>query len=469
MDRTERRQRIRDLREWIIDCDTEWRDDAEWPAEVTEAFEVNRRELRDLVADDLADGYAAGRLQREGGSDPGRQVRTDDPRIPGHVRADQSRALATVERYADHLGARAGDALDGLIRSDKTGIGSRYLHAVGDPAYNSAFGKLLANPTTGHWQLTREESEAIQLVNHIEAERVVQGHGTGAQGAFALPFTLDPTILLTSGGSVNPIRDLADVELVSTDQWKGVSADTPTAGGYAAELTEASDASPVLAQPVIQTQKGQLFVPFSIEVGQDWATIQGEIGKLLADERNQKDAAAFLTGTGTNEPGGVLNIGGTGGLTTTQRIQTATLNTTVLSDLYVFEQAIPARFYGDAVWAMNRVVGDVFYRFVAAGSTTEPQIFTQGRDGPLLGKPVREWSTMLTATTTTTTTTTKIAILGDWKSYKIVDRIGAQMELIPHLFGSGNRYPIGARGFYYYWRTGAGVVKPNGLRYLEVK
>lgn len=60
-------------------------------------------------------------------------------------------------------------------------------------------------------------------------------------------------------------------------------------------------------------------------------------------------------------------------------------------------------------------------------------------------------------------------LLGDFSSYVIGDRIGAQVEIVQHLFGSANRYPIGARGFFYYWRTGTCVLKPNGLRYLELK
>jgi hypothetical protein len=31
---------------------------------------------------------------------------------------------------------------------------------------------------------------------------------------------------------------------------------------------------------------------------------------------------------------------------------------------------------------------DAFYRFMASGSTSEPEIFWQGRNGPLLGKQV---------------------------------------------------------------------------------
>lgn len=59
-----------------------------------------------------------------------------------------------------------------------------------------------------------------------------------------------------------------------------------------------------------------------------------------------------------------MDIGGTGGLIRTQRVQTAATAVTVLADIYTF------------------------YRFVASGSTSEPQTFWQGRNGPLLPKHV---------------------------------------------------------------------------------
>jgi HK97 family phage major capsid protein len=120
----------------------------------------------------------------------------------------------------------------------------------------------------------------------------------------------------------------------------------------------------------------------------------------------------------------------------------------------------------NAVWAFNSIVGDVIFRFVASGSIVEPQIIPQGRGGPLLGKPFREWSTMAA---TPTVTGSRIAILGDWSGFKIVDHLGSNVEFIPHIMGTVNNYPIGARGLYYYWRCGSGVVKANAFRYLEVK
>lgn len=87
------------------------------------------------------------------------------------------------------------------------------------------------------------------------------------------------------------------------------------------------------------------------------------------------------------------------------------------------------------------------------------------RVGDFLGRPKIEWST----TATGSTTATKLIIGGAFRTgYKIFDGIGMSAELIPHMLGA-TRHPLSVRGLYCYWRTGAGVIAPNTLRYFEVK
>jgi HK97 family phage major capsid protein len=408
---------------------------------------------------------------RSGHTEAGASFRRDElsrnDNVPEHVANAHDRGLHAIERYSavDVLSPRAADRLDELVRyRDPLGLGSRYLAAVSDLDYRNAFGKILQDPTHGHLRFSARERDAFDRVNQVMYERSLV-EGTGSAGGFAVPFALDPSIILTSNGALNPIRELARVETIATDIWKGVASDGVVAS-YGAEASAVTDASPTLVQPSIDTQRMTIFVPFSIELGQDWGTLQQELLRLMTDAKDVLEATKFLLGTGTNEPGGILNIGGTGGLTTTQRVQTATTNTFVLGDLYVFKQALAARFIADAsfTWHPNRL--DTIYRFVAAGSTTEPQIMPQGRGGPLLGKPAYEWSTLATATTTTT----KIGLFGDFKTgYRIIDRIGMQVELIPHLFGAAQgNLPTGQRGLFAIARNSGGVVAPNALRYLEV-
>lgn len=386
--------------------------------------------------------------------------------VDPHRRQALDGALRTLERCQgrDTMSNRAAVAMERVVRhSDPTGSTGRYIAAAGDPAYNSAFGKLLQYGDSAAMRMTASEMEAVQKVSAIESERAMID-GTGASGGFAIPIEIDPTILLTSSGALNPIRQVADVRQMAGYTLRLVSADTP-ASTYAAELTEVTDGSPTLVQPTLTAQKGQSFIPFSIELGEDWGGLQMELAKLLADGRDILDATKFLSGTGTNEPVGLFAA--SGGLTTTQRIQTATSSTTVIGDLYAVRQALNGtRFWPNATFVANPTAWDIFYRYVAQASTTDPLPFAQGRGGSFLGTPKLEWSTMASATTVTGT---KIAVVADWSGYVIGDRVGSQIELVQHIFGSASRYPTGQRGLYYYWRTGTAVSKPNAFRYLEVK
>jgi HK97 family phage major capsid protein len=181
---------------------------------------------------------------------------------------------------------------------------------------------------------------------------------------------------------------------------------------------------------------------------------------VIADARDVNDATQFLTGTGTDSPAGVLT-----GLTTSQRVQTAGAGAIAIGDVYALKQAVPARFMPSATWAAypNRL--DSIFRLTPAGSTTEPQAMPI-RSGDLVGRPKVEWTTMATASTTGS----KWALYGDFRSgFYIADRIGMQVELIPHLFGAAQgNLPTGQRGLFAYGRTGSKVVVPEALRYGEV-
>jgi HK97 family phage major capsid protein len=159
------------------------------------------------------------------------------------LRESRDAAGRTIERYvaSGEMSSTAADRLDELVRRrDPTGVDARYLAAVGDPAYASAFWKVLVDSQHGHLRHTPEEIEAVRRVNAVEAERGLVG-GTDSAGGFALPVTLDPSILLTSDGAINPVRALARVVQISTREWHGVSSAGVTAS-YDAEASEVSDA-----------------------------------------------------------------------------------------------------------------------------------------------------------------------------------------------------------------------------------
>ena len=107
---------------------------------------------------------------------------------------------------------------------------------------------MAADPVTGHNRFTPDEIAAVQKVAAVEAERAMS-IGSNAAGGFAVPFTLDPSVQLTSSGQTNPLRQLARVVPITTGSWKGISSLGVTAS-WDPEGTEVSDDSPTFAQPV---------------------------------------------------------------------------------------------------------------------------------------------------------------------------------------------------------------------------
>ena len=82
--------------------------------------------------------------------------------------------LRCIDEYETKGGLRsdAADRLDDAVRNhDRLGLGARYLDAVGYPHYNSAFGKLLGDPQTGHLRFSPEETAAVRVVNEVMSLR----------------------------------------------------------------------------------------------------------------------------------------------------------------------------------------------------------------------------------------------------------------------------------------------------------
>src|SRR5215218_2434528 len=95
--------------------------------------------------------------QEAGVEYPEPRTREEQPLLGATAGAQRDRAMRTVERYqkSGELRSEAADRLDGVLRKgDPLSQGARWLDAVGDPDYKSAFGKLVEDPTTGHLRFT---------------------------------------------------------------------------------------------------------------------------------------------------------------------------------------------------------------------------------------------------------------------------------------------------------------------------
>jgi HK97 family phage major capsid protein len=341
------------------------------------------------------------------------------------------------------------------VRNDRLGIDGRYVAAVSNPAYLDAFTRRLIRGERAIHEYTDEEREAIRTVAHAEEVRAALGVSSGPTGGYAIPAALDPTILLTNDGELNPIREIATVRQITSNEWRGVTSDGVTAA-YAAEATEVTDVSPTLAQPTIIPERAHAFVKASVEVVGDWANLQQELTELFTDAKSRLEAEKFVHGLGhaSNEPLGLL-VGATA------VVLTAATATLAAGDFYSTQEALPPRWQPRASWLTTLSIANKAYR--SGGISTEPALFNDARDR-LVGKPWAE----STAHVTTTTTGSTVASYGDFSQYVIVDRVGASLEVIPHMLGS-NRLPTLERGFVFWWRGSAEPVIPGAFRHLKLR
>jgi HK97 family phage major capsid protein len=453
----------------------------EWDALVTERAEneevISELEMREDYLARLGDAPEGAResvskgfqTRRPGAADGGDiyDLTTVDRSSASQMASDlKSRALKAIERapFPEQVEpAQAQAHIERLIDkhddpdSENQAIGevARRILTTGSPEYRRAFKKYLAK---GKDALSADESRALSV-------------GTGSAGGFAVVYTLDPSIIPTSSLSVNPYREFCSVETIAgTNEWRGVTSAGVTAA-YAAEAAAATDNSPTLAQPSLVVAKAHCFVPVSIELTQDWGSIQTDLATLIVDAKDDLEATQFTTGTygAATNPGGLI----TGATNTVTAGGTAAF---AVADLYKVWEALPPRFRARAAWIGNLFTYDKIRQFdTAGGASLWVQNLTQGlttQAGPnmhgslgatLLSKPSYESTAMASALTTAS----KILAVGDGRYFKIIDRIGMDIEVIPHLFGaSQGNLPTGQRGFYAYWRNTSKVLDAAAFRVL---
>jgi len=172
-----------------------------------------------------------------------------NPMDPSGVAGElRDRAMKSIEASPFPSDRRAGytqddlrERVEGLVtKSFDDGEVAKRILLTGSPAYKRAFGKAIAGRPR-----TREEDDALSRAASLSS----------ASGGYAVPYVLDPTVILTNNGVIDPVRQLANVITITGNNWLGVSSAGITAS-YDAEGAEVSDDTPTLAQPAAERRDG---------------------------------------------------------------------------------------------------------------------------------------------------------------------------------------------------------------------
>ena len=327
---------------------------------------------------------------------------------------------------------------------------ARRIIATGSKIYERAFFKsIIRRNTLG---LTSEEQRALTM-----GTLAVPG-----EAALPVPFQLDPTIILDSDGSINPLRQISRVETITGKAWQGVTSAHVTVLRTLEASRAPSDGAPDLAQPEVQPQAVHGFIPFTVESDEDWPQLRSEMTRLLNDGKEQEEASSFVTGNGSPpNPEGIIT-----GLDVSQEVDVTMTSPTSDDVLFNVEESLGERFLPRARWLARRSTFN-FIRSLGAESDGGDLWVRLGQGLPpeLIGYPAHVASAVPAMAQGA-----KFLVFGDFMTgFLIVDKAGMGVELIPHLFttggGSGDpTFPIGQRGIYAIWRNSSKVIVPNAFR-----
>jgi len=327
----------------------------------------------------------------------------------------------------------------------------QYALATANPAYRSAFEKIMQFPDSYHSQLTQEEAYALRTAMST----------SNSAGGYAIPFLLDPTVILTSTGSQNPFRQIARVESGMSNKWQGLTSAGVTAQ-WLAEGTAVTDASPTFGQPSITAYKGAAYIIGSYEVIED-TNLATELPKMVQNGKDRLEASAFATGSGSGAPYGVVT---SVTAVTASRVSPTTggvFTTASRADVDATIEALPDVHQASASWVANYKTYGIIRRMDTYGGGNFWANLGGGQPTELLGLPSYKSVHM----DSTVTTGSEMLIVGDFSNYLIYDRIGVQLEYVQNVV-DGSGVPTLQRGWVAHWRTGADVLNVDAFRTLRL-
>lgn len=355
-----------------------------------------------------------------------------------------SRAHYAVDEKRSHVDDAAKERMHALLDIDNRHSGpiARHMLLTGSQQYHDEFRDYLKSRGTMIGEAMRT---ALSL--------------TDANGGYLVPFTLDPTIILTNSGITDPLRGISTVKTITTDTWNGVTSAGVTAE-WLGQGSEAADKTPTFTQPTITPQKAAAWVFGSYEVLAD-SGFASELGRLLADAKANLEGAAFATGnTAASIPVGV--VAGVAAVTASI-VTSSTANALAVADVHRTANALRARDASQASWVGNKKIFSLVRQFDTAGGSAFWANLGMGVPPLLLGQPAYEASTM----TGVITTSANVLLAGNFSEFYIVDRVGMSVMYEPMVKGSNQR-PTGQAGWFAFWRVGSDVVDPDAFRLLQL-
>lgn len=255
---------------------------------------------------------------------------------------------------------------------------------------------------------------------------------------------------------ISPIRSIAGVRSTSAQSvLLPKRTGTPT-GKWVSETGNREGSESSYGQQEIAIHEAAVFVDVSTQLLEDAAVnVEAEVASDLAEEFARLEGAAFIAGSGTGQPKGVLTNADI--LRIASGSATGFANPDVLIDaFYNLKSAYRSR----STWVMNSTTLASVRKFKDGNGNYIWQPGLQaGEPSTLLGRPVIEDATMPDIAADAT----PIAF-GDFsRGYRIYDRVVMSILRDPYTQATTGKVRFHARR-----RVGADVIQPEALRLIEI-
>jgi HK97 family phage major capsid protein len=359
---------------------------------------------------------------------------------PAFSRRGASEAAGEVLRKIEMFAAREDDDAEKL---------ARYALVHGSDAYRSAFRSWMQAAAKGNAPvLSQAEADAVRASMSL----------TSANGGYALPTLLDPTLIETGAMTKNPIRRISRIESGMADKWNGVTVGNVTTY-WKAEASAFTEGGPTTGTVQVDAAMLTAYVTGSYEIFQD-SNLQAQLPGLIGKAIDMAEGVAFVSGSGSDAPKGIVTaISATVASTVTATTRGAFTAASTADTLALFN-ALPSRYEDTATWVMNKAT----YLTIAQQTygTAGGKVIDMLNRNVILDLPVERASTLPAATTSGNI----LSVLGDFSEFIIYDRLGVNVEFIQNVV-DGSGLPTGQRGLVAYKRVGSDVADVNAFRFLK--
>jgi HK97 family phage major capsid protein len=321
--------------------------------------------------------------------------------------------------------------------------------------YASAWGKYVTGDMLA---LTGEEGRAISV-------------GSNEAGGYLLPTQLDPTIIITNDGAVDVVRALVTARgghktmIPGTgNRWHGITS-AGVSGSWDTEGSAVSEDDPTFGQPYVDINMGRAFATATFQALTAINNVEGDLMAMFADTKNRMEAAVHVTGTGSDQPTGIVTDLHA---ITACRVVTTTAAEIGVVDINAIHRGLPIRWRGNGAWLMNPLFADAIQALGTSLGVAYTGSIADDYNATLKNKPWRQSDDM--PATVTTTALDTISVFGDFGGMIIVDRPGTMaVEFIQNMMDPTTGTPTSKRGWLCWWEHGSKVINPAALRLLVDK